>query len=367
MKTTLPHSRSQSAALETSITSIKRTVYLVALPLLGVAFAVLSYLAWRDGTLFGTNAWAFPAGVVLTALATAVLAFRWTPLRVVEYGLLGVAVVGMATLLLTTGLGHSHSDEEATVTLGWLGYWLPVLYGFVFMIFGVRLGAVVSIAMYVGALLAGISHFVDPTGHTERQLLMLGQTYLSNIVIIVVLIGVATILRRRTHHGDRLEEEVHTDVLTGLPNRRLLSRRIAEEMSRAERYHRPFAIALFDLDHFKLVNDRHGHPVGDEVLKRIGPLLARHVRGTDMLGRWGGEEFLVVLPEMDVVAASRMAERLRQVIEAGSFPEGLDVTASFGVARYWKGEAIADLLERVDRALYSAKDAGRNRVVPPAA
>ena len=266
--------------------------------------------------------------------------------------------------MVDAGLGHGQDDRTTLTILTSLGYWLPVLYGFVFMVFGVRTGAIVSLALYGIAVASGLSHFIDPTGHSVQELLALGQAYVSNVVIIVVLIGVTTILQRQVRHSDRLEEQVHTDVLTGLPNRRLLGRLIAEEAARAERYRRPFSIVIFDLDHFKLVNDQHGHPVGDEVLKAIGPLLAGYVRETDTLGRWGGEEFLVLLPEMDVSAASQMADRLRQVVETASFPEDIHVTASFGAAQYRKGEAIADLLQRADKALYAAKDAGRNRVVP---
>ena len=364
MRTVAPRSHSRGELLETSITSVKRGVYLVAFPLLGLAFAVFGALAWRSGGFEGVESWGFPLGFGVIALATVAIWLRWTRLQVVEYTLLSFAVGALLALMISTAFGHTHTDAEAPVVLGWLGYWLPVLYGFVFMVFGVRVGAVVSLALYAASLLAGLSHLVVPEGHSDHQLLMLGQTYLSNIVIIVVLIGVGTILRRQVRHTDRLEEEVHTDVLTGLPNRRLLSHRIAEEMARAERYHRPFAIVLFDLDHFKVVNDRHGHPVGDEVLKAIGPMLQGNLRETDTLGRWGGEEFLVLLPEMDVPAAARMAERMRQVVESGRFAQGIRLTASFGVARYWRGEPMADLLERVDRALYAAKDAGRNRVVP---
>lgn len=359
-----PRSHPGAAMMESSISSVKRTVYLVALPLLAIALAVFSVLAWQQEGLETLDAWAFPVGLALVVLTTAAVAFRWVRLRWLEYAALALAIGGLLALMGYTAFGTHRDDHEATAVLWWLGYWLPVLYGFVFMVFGVRLGAIVSVALYLVALGTGMSHFVHPEGHSSQELLMLGQTYLSNIVIIVVLIGVATILRRQTRHSDRLEEEVHTDMLTGLPNRRYLSRVITEEMARAERYHRPFAVVLFDLDHFKLVNDRYGHTVGDDVLRTIGPLLAQHVRETDTLGRWGGEEFLVILPEMDVSAASRMAERLRQVVEHGKFPRDIDMTASFGVARYWKGESLAQFLERVDQALYAAKDAGRNRVTP---
>lgn len=350
-------------ALHASIETIKRKVYAVAFPLIGVALLVFTVVSWRSQGVLTPQAWGFPLGLTIMGLAMLALVFRWLPLRWIEYGLLGAAIGGLVGLMAYTGFGPDHADSEALL---WVGYWLPVVYGFVFMVFGMRTGAMVSILVYVVALASGVSHLYDLEHHSRHEMLMMLHTYLSNVVIIAVLIGVATILRRQARHSDRLEEEVHTDVLTGLPNRRFLSHLIVDEMARTERYNRPFAIVLFDLDHFKLVNDHYGHPTGDEVLKGIGPLLERYIRDTDTLGRWGGEEFLVLLPEMDVPAASRMAERLREVIEDAQLVEGIDVTASFGVARFRKGESMAELLERVDRALYTAKDAGRNRVFPPA-
>lgn len=364
MSTTTAQPNPTKPSLRSSIESIKRRVYLVAFPLIGLALAVFTVLAWRSDVTGSIDKWGFPLGFAIIVGATVAVWFQWVRLRWLEYALLATAIGGLMALMVYTGLGIDHTDAEATAILWWSGYWLPVVYGFVFMVFGVRIGTLLSIAVYSVALVMGMSHFIDPAGHTEHQLLMLGHGYLSNIVIIVLLTGVATILQRQARHSDRLEGEVHTDVLTGLPNRRLMSRLIVDEMARAERYGRPFSIVLFDLDHFKVVNDRYGHPLGDEVLKQIGPMLADHVRETDTIGRWGGEEFLVVLPEMDVRDASRMAERLRRVIADGSFAAGVHMTASFGVAHYVKGESMASLLERVDRELYSAKDAGRNRVSP---
>lgn len=366
MRSPFTRRRADATDIEAAIETIKRRVYSVTFPLIGVALTVFTVLAWRSRSTGGIEAWGFPAALALMVGASFAVWFRWIPLRWLEYGLLSTAIVGLLGLMAYSGIGPNPNRGEATALLWWLGYWLPVVYGFIFMVFGVRTGTLVAIGVYALAMASVLPYLFDPASQTQRELLMLGHTLLSNLVIIVVLIGVATILWRRARHSDRLEGEVHTDVLTGLPNRRYMSRSIVDEMARTERYGRPFSIVLFDLDHFKLVNDRHGHPVGDEVLKQIGPMLAGYVRETDTLGRWGGEEFLVVLPEMDVEAASRMAERLRTVIAEGTFPRSIEITASFGVVRYRQGESMAALLERVDRALYSAKDAGRNRVaVPP--
>lgn len=351
--------------LEASIDSVRRSVYLFALPIAIVGLAVMTLLEVRSGGGVEATFWAYPLSLLFAAGSFLAIWRRWLPLRALEYAMVSAFILAALALLVAPNIGSGHSDEEGALIIGAMGYWLPVLYGLIFMVFGSRIGAGISIAVWSATVAVGASHLLWPGDHAEHDLMALAQTYISNLLVIIVLIGAAEILQRRARHSDRLQEEVHTDALTGLPNRRLLTRLIGEEMARSERYHRPFAIVLFDLDHFKMVNDNFGHPVGDEVLKRIGPMLAKHVRETDTLGRWGGEEFMVLLPEMDMVAGARMAERLRKVVEGGTFPKGIRMTASFGVARFWKGDSMASFLERVDRALYSAKDGGRNRVVPP--
>ena len=153
-----------------------------------------------------------------------------------------------------------------------------------------------------------------------------------------------------------------TDSLTGLVNRHKLDERLADELARSRRHGTAFALIMLDIDHFKAVNDTYGHQAGDEVLVEMAALLRRHSRDSDMLGRWGGEEFLLLCPETDESGAMSLAEHLRASIEAARFSTLGRVTASFGVA-VWRpvddGEA---LLRRADEALYRAKEKGRNRV-----
>jgi len=153
-------------------------------------------------------------------------------------------------------------------------------------------------------------------------------------------------------------------------NHRFIFDRLSEEMERAMRYDQSLSVVLCDLDRFKLVNDTHGHLVGDAVLREGAAALRRCLRTGDLLGRYGGEEFLAVLPQFDLEAARLAAERLRaslegQVVEVG--PAAIAITASFGVAALseLRGRATPDLLVSLaDRRLYEAKAAGRNRVRP---
>lgn len=153
-----------------------------------------------------------------------------------------------------------------------------------------------------------------------------------------------------------------TDALTGLNNRRRLDELFSQEYDRFNRYERPFAMILLDVDHFKQVNDTFGHKVGDKVLIEMGLILAANVRNNDLVGRWGGEEFLLICPETSLNGAIKMAEKVRQLIETTDFSEVNKITASFGVTVSIEGDSDEDMFIRADKALYAAKHNGRNCV-----
>ncbi len=169
--------------------------------------------------------------------------------------------------------------------------------------------------------------------------------------------------RRILQHNSDLSELTVTDALTQTNNRLGLARRLDELVSRAARFRHPMSVLMMDLDHFKLINDRHGHPVGDQVLQRFVAVLGENVRASDIVGRWGGEEFMVLSPHLELKAALLLAEKLRLAVEQATFPDTIEVTVSVGVASLAAGESIDALIERADRALYRAKAQGRNRVV----
>ncbi len=153
-----------------------------------------------------------------------------------------------------------------------------------------------------------------------------------------------------------------TDPLTGLKNRRFLDAVLEKEMARANRYNLKMSVIMIDLDHFKLVNDTYGHPVGDQVLIRTAEITKYSLRRSDVIARLGGEEFIILLPETDVFGAFIVAEKIRKALEAEEHPVAGRITASFGIAERYRDESINDLYKRVDDALYLAKERGRNRV-----
>ena len=154
--------------------------------------------------------------------------------------------------------------------------------------------------------------------------------------------------------------EARIDSLTGLANRRAVEEILAAEISRAQRFKHQLAVVLLDLDRFKDINDNFGHAAGDVMLRAVSRLLTSLARQGDTVARWGGEEFVVVLPETDLVGARRFVERLRRTIEAHAVGD-MHTSASCGVATMLPEDSVEELLSAADRALYQAKSNGRNR------
>ncbi|MEC4749350.1 diguanylate cyclase [Methylomicrobium sp. Wu6] len=159
-----------------------------------------------------------------------------------------------------------------------------------------------------------------------------------------------------------LELLSNTDMLTGIANRRLLNHAFAKEIARARRYHSSFSVIMLDIDYFKTINDNFGHQAGDHVLQMLAVLLDETVRANDLVGRWGGEEFLLLCPETDLNGALQLANTIRQKIQQYDFGLPLIVTVSLGVAEYHESQSLEDLIKIADTALYNAKKAGRNQV-----
>jgi len=160
------------------------------------------------------------------------------------------------------------------------------------------------------------------------------------------------------------DEVSHTDALTYLPNRRQVINNLQKEVHRAERYKTPLSISMLDIDHFKKINDSYGHTVGDQVLYQLATLLSEGVRESDMVGRYGGEEFLILLPNTKLSKAAELAARLCKLIKETDIDVGekTNLTVSIGVAEYRHCEETwQKLLSRADMALYDAKNAGRDR------
>ena len=204
--------------------------------------------------------------------------------------------------------------------------------------------------------------------HVATGLYLGANDYLYKPVAEKELVARVAVMVRLKAAEDEVRRISVTDELTGLYNRRFLRKRLEEELSRAKRSQSALSVVLLDLDHFKNINDTHGHNVGDEVLCAVSEVLQSGLRQGDVVGRWGGEEFMAILPNSDVAAARITSERLRKAVEKldlSHIHEALKVTASFGIAVFDGLDPETDaaaLISWSDTAMYAAKEAGRNQV-----
>lgn len=165
------------------------------------------------------------------------------------------------------------------------------------------------------------------------------------------------------HMTDELDTLARTDPLTGLHNRRYGDECLDERIKVFHRFDKPFSMIMMDIDHFKAINDNFGHEMGDDVLKEIAKLITSSVREVDKVFRWGGEEFVIVLPYTDQENSAQIAEKLRKKISAYNFKVAQKITSSFGVVAYSKGLSVKEITAQADEALYLAKEKGRDQVV----
>ncbi len=181
-----------------------------------------------------------------------------------------------------------------------------------------------------------------------------------------VFLNQLTLVLRRSSLYERLQELAITDSLTGLFSRRYMLERSEDELRRSKKFNLDFSLLLADIDHFKSYNDRYGHLVGDQILRNLGRIIKTNIRLIDLAARFGGEEFLILLPETDKIQAVNAGERIRKAIEIEkikAYDEILNVSCSFGVAGFPQDSSeLADLVDKADFALYQAKKEGRNRV-----
>ena len=306
-------------------------------------------------------------GLALVFAALALLARR----GFTELAGWGLVTAGAAILLerLHHVLYEPNPGLQRVVNGYELISWFPSLYIFCFVLFEKKRALLFSLALLllsalivrdgVTAGVLGGMYAVDPHEFYASQLVCLFFVYL--------LSGLKERFVATQRVALALRNFAETDFLTGIANRRSLTQAFEREIARCERLGFSLAVILLDIDRFKLVNDTLGHAEGDRVLRRVSQLMDRSRRRSDLFGRWGGEEFLLVAPDLDLEGARVAAERMRGIIESGSGDSRLDVTASFGVSEFVSGDDVASLVKRADEALMRAKATGRNRVETHAA
>lgn len=257
--------------------------------------------------------------------------------------------------LIAVLLSFIHLAEGGNYSLMWVTIMPPL----VFFLLGPSVGAWVSAILFV--YIIGYLYVMLPT--FEPAAFSLGAL----LNVIEVLVALWFIFRHyersRASAFDELERLSNTDKLTGLYNRLRLDELLSEQLALSQRSGIPFTLVLCDIDHFKKINDDYGHLVGDEVLVELAKLLQTHTRATDYIGRWGGEEFLIICPATNAEGAQKLIESLREAVAQLNFNHDLTLTMSFGIAAAQPQGNIVTILKTADNALYEAKRRGRNRVV----
>jgi diguanylate cyclase (GGDEF)-like protein len=307
--------------------------------------------------LSGVDAMAYAISAVLMVTgAGLLLAGRLGSRVVISIALAAGLLLFLRRLIITPVEG-----PEALVQLEYTAFrGLVLLSGAAFIALGPRTGLALScVGLVAGMVVVGsgsLGHVAD-VGAAVRLGLYAGV----GIVMFRLLSLTLEDARASAETAAEAAGLAFLDELTGLPNRRQLSVHLRASVTRAMEGGTPDAVVMFDLDHFKVINDTHGHEIGDEVLVRTARIIQTAMREGDVLGRWGGEEFLALLEGTSAAEALTVADRCRRMLAADDAEP--PVTASFGVATVQAGETMTDLLRRADLALYEAKQRGRNRVV----
>lgn len=297
------------------------------------------------------------------------MVFHPTVFVIVWKRLLPPHVVDMACLLFAAGLCAAcmalrlySPTFGASIDLQPLYLWIPVIYVFVFTLAGHRASLRISLAIL--ALFVSISLPYLAGGAEQPFANFTVQLHMVSAVLIAALYFFSSYQLRfqmAQITADELARLANTDELTQLANRRRVAEVIEAELQRFARYGHVFSIVLIDVDHFKAINDRYGHSAGDKTLVALAARALAELRHVDTLGRWGGEEFIVVLPETRFDETCRKASALCEHIAATPLVGDHCVTISAGVTSVSAGDTADTLLQRADAALYAAKGAGRNR------
>jgi diguanylate cyclase (GGDEF)-like protein len=338
---------------------LKRRVLLAIMALSFVSTMMGWSLMEARGLASGTLRVVFGANAVFHPVMGLVLWKRLLPQRVVDLSLLcfasGICGACMALRLYSPAYG-------AAIDLQPLYLWIPVIYVFCFTladhVSSLRI-ALANLGLFVAISLPYLVRNIDgPFGNFTIQL------HLVSGALIAALYFFSSYLQRFQAAQltvDKLARLANTDELTKVANRRSMTEAIEYELARYSRYGHPFSIVLFDIDRFKAVNDRFGHQVGDQVLVALADRAGTELREVDRLGRWGGEEFVVILPETGFEETLQKAGELCRSV-AESPLAGQQITISGGVTSVRTGDTMGAMLQRADEALYTAKRLGRNRV-----
>ena len=360
----MPH---QTAKPLTTIEALKLRVLKVLLFVGTFALVGFWLTELKTGVLGPFDAFAYPSLIVFYGLLTVFLYLRPDYRRMAEI----VTVYVMASYFVVAHWVFFISPDWASLDQlslqqSRIVQWYILIFIAAFVFYEIKAAIITSIVFYLAIALPELIFLFD--GAPERAQDVTATTVISlisNPVYIVCLWGVSLIKEHAyelSGHAEIMAEAASRDSLTGVLNRRGIAKIIAEFQHAPQNQDKLCALILFDVDHFKAINDTFGHDRGDETLRDLVKLTQARLRPSDNLARWGGEEFLVVAPDLSLENTIKLAERLRKDLVEANKGVLENVTSSYGISRLHPEESFEDAIKRADEALYQAKSSGRNCV-----
>ncbi len=331
-----------------SIDELKRSVYMWLLPIITIALVINSFL--NNNSLLDI---VLNTTLISWFSVSWVLVFINRGIRLGEY----VTLLLVSMYHISTMFDVVTNDLKASGGLGDFIVWMPLIIMFFFLVLGIKKGLYYSVFIFMITLAIGVIYSGEMPPESIDSLT---QFHAANIVYILVLYYAQNMFRAFTER-DFFKKHAYIDSLTRVANRHQIDAWLEVKLAAAEEGEKPFSIIFFDIDHFKKVNDEFGHKIGDCVLKELSAIVSGNLTDGDLFGRWGGEEFMLIINDTGGQAYEK-AEQFRKIVENHCFKGAGSLTASFGVTEFLSGDNIDSLLNRADEALYASKNSGRNKV-----
>ena len=326
---------------------LKRKIYLIILPIFFVTCLFYAIVSPNATELI--RMMLIPTSLFI--LICWFLIYRYIGIRYFEF--FSILIASIFHLLRIHAMAHELAIGDVNVYM----FWAPIFYILVFIMIDRKYALLIATTIFT------LSIFLTaPIGSSIRAYDIMIQLYLSTAIYVIVLFYFSKIVSAYMESDIHIRQAYH-DYLTGIGNRRSIDLWFDQAIERAATKYEPFSIIYFDIDHFKAINDQYGHDVGDQILQQFVKTVSTNATPSDLFGRWGGEEFILICTDRDLVSTQNLAERIRANLEGTQFPPLQQLTASFGVTLYQCGDTKKSMMKRSDNALYCAKERGRNCVV----
>ena len=340
-----------------NISIIRRVVLIGCVAFLGIWITELS-----SGLITEFDAVAYP--ICLAALLF-LIGLSYVSNRmdvVVRTGAFTIAAIYLVLASIWGSLQDIRVDNYYTATTAM--QWLPLIYVVAFLFLRIRDALIASAISYVSLLIGqyfALSHHFGPT-QTWPLVSNLAIAHASYMVVLWSIIKLRAANHEAQIRAKTMESYALIDELTGVFNRRGLEMKLDKLRNSWRQTSVPYTIFMIDIDHFKRINDKFGHLIGDDVLAKIATIVNKHIRPEDIIGRWGGEEFMIISTRLDQYNAVNFAERIRTIIETQELDPVGKITASIGIANSQESDTLKGVILKADQSLYIAKEQGRNQI-----